>query len=76
MREAKGGSVNSSGWDFWIDRGGTFTDIVARDPAGAVRVAKLLSVNPQAYRDAAISRCAEDRLPGTRRHLREEDREA
>jgi 5-oxoprolinase (ATP-hydrolysing) len=42
-------------WDFWIDRGGTFTDIVARDPAGTIRVAKLLSENPEAYRDAAIA---------------------
>ncbi len=42
-------------WDFWIDRGGTFTDVVARDPTGAIRVAKLLSENPEAYRDAAIA---------------------
>ena len=42
-------------WDFWIDRGGTFTDIVARDPAGRIRVAKLLSENRDAYRDAAIA---------------------
>ena len=42
-------------WDFWIDRGGTFTDVVARDPSGAIRVAKLLSQNPGAYRDAAIA---------------------
>jgi 5-oxoprolinase (ATP-hydrolysing) len=41
-------------WEFWIDRGGTFTDIVARDPAGAIRTHKLLSENPGAYRDAAI----------------------
>ena len=42
-------------WDFWIDRGGTFTDVVARAPDGAIRVAKLLSENPGAYRDAAIA---------------------
>jgi 5-oxoprolinase (ATP-hydrolysing) len=42
-------------WDFWIDRGGTFTDIVARTPAGEIRVAKLLSENQTAYRDAAIA---------------------
>ncbi len=42
-------------WDFWIDRGGTFTDVVARDPAGNIRVAKLLSENRQAYSDAAIA---------------------
>lgn len=42
------------GWDFWIDRGGTFTDIVARDPDGALRRAKLLSENPGQYADAAL----------------------
>ncbi|MBB5753004.1 hydantoinase B/oxoprolinase family protein [Prosthecomicrobium pneumaticum] len=41
-------------WDFWIDRGGTFTDIVARDPEGRIRVHKLLSENPGAWRDAAV----------------------
>ena len=41
-------------WDFWIDRGGTFTDIVARDPEGRIIPHKLLSENPEAYRDAAI----------------------
>ena len=43
------------GWEFWIDRGGTFTDIVARDPAGRLSVHKLLSENPGAYDDAAIA---------------------
>ncbi len=42
------------GWQFWIDRGGTFTDIVARMPDGQLRSHKLLSENPQHYRDAAI----------------------
>ncbi len=42
-------------WQFWIDRGGTFTDIVARDPAGALTTHKLLSENPEQYRDAAIA---------------------
>ena len=41
-------------WDFWIDRGGTFTDVVARDPAGRLSALKLLSENPEAYRDAAM----------------------
>ena len=41
-------------WDFWIDRGGTFTDIVARDPKGRIGAHKLLSENPEVYRDAAI----------------------
>jgi 5-oxoprolinase (ATP-hydrolysing) len=40
------------GWDFWIDRGGTFTDVVARDPRGTVHVHKLLSENPEHYDDA------------------------
>ncbi|NJK99465.1 MAG: 5-oxoprolinase [Spirulinaceae cyanobacterium SM2_1_0] len=42
------------GWQFWIDRGGTFTDIVARRPDGQIVVHKLLSENPERYRDAAI----------------------
>jgi 5-oxoprolinase (ATP-hydrolysing) len=41
-------------WDFWVDRGGTFTDVVARDPEGGLHTAKLLSENPGAYRDAAV----------------------
>jgi 5-oxoprolinase (ATP-hydrolysing) len=41
-------------WDFWIDRGGTFTDIVGRDPEGRLHTRKLLSENPGAYADAAI----------------------
>jgi 5-oxoprolinase (ATP-hydrolysing) len=44
-----------SGWQFFIDRGGTFTDIVARDPAGRLRVRKLLSANPGRYDDAAVA---------------------
>jgi 5-oxoprolinase (ATP-hydrolysing) len=42
-------------WQFWIDRGGTFTDIVARDPEGRLSTHKLLSENPERYRDAAIA---------------------
>ena len=42
-------------WQFWVDRGGTFTDIVARDPAGRLSTHKLLSENPGRYRDAAIA---------------------
>ena len=45
----------SSGWQFWVDRGGTFTDIVARDPQGKLSTHKLLSENPELYRDAAIA---------------------
>ncbi|WP_237215571.1 hydantoinase B/oxoprolinase family protein [Falsiroseomonas oryziterrae] len=44
-----------AGWQFWIDRGGTFTDIVARDPAGRLSTRKLLSENPGRYRDAAVA---------------------
>jgi 5-oxoprolinase (ATP-hydrolysing) len=42
-------------WQFWIDRGGTFTDIVARRPDGRLVTHKLLSENPQHYDDAAIA---------------------
>jgi 5-oxoprolinase (ATP-hydrolysing) len=42
-------------WEFWIDRGGTFTDIVARRPDGRLIAHKLLSDNPRAYRDAALA---------------------
>ena len=42
-------------WEFWIDRGGTFTDIVARRPDGGLVARKLLSENPEAYRDAAVA---------------------
>ena len=47
-------AISSDGWRFWIDRGGTFTDIVARAPDGALRTAKLLSDNPDQYEDAAV----------------------
>src|SRR5882724_10912220 len=43
-----------SQWQFWIDRGGTFTDVVARAPDGAILTHKLLSENPERYRDAAV----------------------
>ncbi len=41
-------------WDFWIDRGGTFTDVIARGPDGRLHARKLLSENPEAYADAAV----------------------
>jgi 5-oxoprolinase (ATP-hydrolysing) len=44
----------SQQWDFWIDRGGTFTDIVGRRPDGSLIAHKLLSENPEAYADAAV----------------------
>jgi 5-oxoprolinase (ATP-hydrolysing) len=42
-------------WQFWIDRGGTFTDIVALSPEGRIHTHKLLSENPARYRDAATA---------------------
>ncbi len=42
------------GWQFWIDRGGTFTDVVARAPGGALHTRKVLSVNPAAYADSTL----------------------
>ncbi|MBE7369940.1 hydantoinase B/oxoprolinase family protein [Ramlibacter pallidus] len=42
-------------WQFWIDRGGTFTDIVGRRPDGSLVTHKLLSENPEQYRDAAVA---------------------
>ena len=52
--------MNSGGrWQFFIDRGGTFTDIVARAPDGRLLTHKLLSENPEAYDDAAIAGIAD-----------------
>lgn len=47
-------SSTSNGWRFWIDRGGTFTDVVGSAPDGQVHVHKLLSENPKQYADAAL----------------------
>ncbi|MER6683112.1 hydantoinase B/oxoprolinase family protein [Streptomyces olivaceoviridis] len=44
-----------TGWQFWVDRGGTFTDIVARRPDGRLLTHKLLSDNPARYSDAAVA---------------------
>lgn len=44
-----------TGWQFWVDRGGTFTDIVARRPDGELLTHKLLSDNPSRYADAAVA---------------------
>ncbi|MFF9025833.1 hydantoinase B/oxoprolinase family protein [Streptomyces eurythermus] len=44
-----------TGWQFWVDRGGTFTDIVARRPDGRLLTHKLLSDNPGRYADAAVA---------------------
>jgi 5-oxoprolinase (ATP-hydrolysing) len=46
--------ANGNKWQFWVDRGGTFTDIVARKPDGGLLTQKLLSENPEVYPDAAV----------------------
>ena len=48
-----GHSASQKTWDFWIDRGGTFTDVIGRKPDGSLVAHKLLSENPEAYADAA-----------------------
>jgi 5-oxoprolinase (ATP-hydrolysing) len=54
-------------WEFWIDRGGTFTDVIARRPDGSYQTLKLLSENPDLYQDAAVEavRRLMDLPPGT-----------
>ncbi|MDE2452825.1 MAG: 5-oxoprolinase, partial [Burkholderiales bacterium] len=47
-------SVSADKWQFWIDRGGTFTDVIGRAPDGSLHPLKLLSENPQRYADAAV----------------------
>jgi 5-oxoprolinase (ATP-hydrolysing) len=47
--------LNPPKWQFWVDRGGTFTDIVARRPDGTLVTHKLLSENPEQYSDAAVA---------------------
>jgi 5-oxoprolinase (ATP-hydrolysing) len=49
------GPIQTRPWQFWIDRGGTFTDIVAQHPDGTLSMHKLLSENPERYGDAAIA---------------------
>ena len=51
-------------WRFWVDRGGTFTDVVALAPDGRLHRSKLLSENPEHYKDAALE--AMRRITGTR----------
>jgi hypothetical protein len=48
-------SYKARRWQFWIDRGGTFTDVVGRRPDGTLVTHKLLSENPEQYRDAAVA---------------------
>ena len=47
--EAWQAASTGQAWDFWIDRGGTFTDVVGRRPDGTLVAHKLLSENPEAY---------------------------
>jgi 5-oxoprolinase (ATP-hydrolysing) len=54
MTKATAAAPRKDGWQFWIDRGGTFTDVVARKPDGELLTHKLLSENPEAYKDAAV----------------------
>ncbi|MEX2642007.1 MAG: hydantoinase/oxoprolinase family protein, partial [Acetobacterales bacterium] len=65
--------MTQSGWQFWIDRGGTFTDLVARQPDGTLVTHKLLSENAERYQDAALQGIRdllgigpEDPIPGER----------
>src|SRR3954469_13924611 len=48
-------SSHPARWQFWIDRGGTFTDVIARKPDGSLATHKLLSENPGRYADAALA---------------------
>ncbi|MBF2001788.1 MAG: hydantoinase B/oxoprolinase family protein [Synechococcales cyanobacterium M58_A2018_015] len=54
MTQAPSLNPRRNRWQFWIDRGGTFTDIVAQRPDGELVVHKLLSENPERYADAAL----------------------
>ncbi|WP_374466224.1 hydantoinase B/oxoprolinase family protein [Ferrovibrio sp.] len=55
MSQPPSTAASTSGqWEFWIDRGGTFTDIVGRKPDGGIVTHKLLSENPERYKDAAV----------------------
>jgi len=54
-RKGSGGHTPVPGWHFFIDRGGTFTDVVAIDGAGELRTLKLLSQKPDQYDDAALA---------------------
>ncbi|MDB6082347.1 MAG: 5-oxoprolinase, partial [Gammaproteobacteria bacterium] len=54
MDQFGGSSPTAGRWQFWVDRGGTFTDIVGRAPDGSLRNLKLLSDDPEHYRDAAV----------------------
>ncbi len=55
MTESHTTPAGPSRWQFWIDRGGTFTDVVGKRPDGSLVTHKLLSENPEQYRDAAVA---------------------
>ncbi len=55
MSEASNTTPGKNRWQFWIDRGGTFTDVVGKRPDGSLVTHKLLSENPEQYRDAAVA---------------------
>ncbi|MDO8386540.1 MAG: hydantoinase B/oxoprolinase family protein [Polaromonas sp.] len=55
MNQETPSNTGAGRWQFWIDRGGTFTDIVAKKPDGSLVTHKLLSENPEQYRDAAVA---------------------
>ena len=54
MSDGTMAGTSGGSWEFWIDRGGTFTDVIGRRPDGTLHTHKLLSENPEAYRDAAV----------------------
>ncbi|HEY1399289.1 hydantoinase B/oxoprolinase family protein, partial [Roseateles sp.] len=54
MQATRSSDRSPDRWQFWIDRGGTFTDLVGRAPDGTLKTLKLLSENPEHYRDAAV----------------------
>ena len=47
--------MNGNCWQFWVDRGGTFTDVIARSPDGTIQTIKLLSEDPEQYKDATVA---------------------
>src|SRR4051812_26614381 len=55
MPQAPTSPTSPARWQFWIDRGGTFTDVVGKRPDGTLATHKLLSDNPEQYRDAAVA---------------------
>jgi hypothetical protein len=71
VNEKHGSSTKTpaGAWDFWIDRGGAFTDVIGRDPRGQMRGIKLLSESP-AYSDAAVEGVRRSGRRAMRKHGR------